>query len=482
MNKKSAFFRGFLACVAFLPLLARADDFSRENWLADLDQLQSLLATNYPSLEWQARRGVDLPGILARARTQVGSAKDDAEARAAIDRFLSRFGDGHLSIEWDTSQPDPADDSTLPDCERFGFRDGDPDTRAIAPLIAGYEDITPKGGTVGAGFINVDGQRVGVLRVALFMPARTHCEQFLRMRSAVSKPSSNELEAYEEAIGNGATNLFLAEIEERLRQLAARQPAAILVDGAGNGGGNNSAIALARLLGGEGVRNPRLLYVREPIRAGNLATRAAELRTELRKAPKRERAYADPMLATLEAGKAAAEKPCDLMPLWKGETVSCSNRVEGPFYASGLVESEVPAEWLGKSWAKLVSDTVNYDPRPRVWRGPVIVLVDERSASATELFAAMLQDSKAALVIGAPTFGAGCGWTMGKYESSKILTHSRARLVMPDCTRIRADGSDELDGIQPDLLIGIRRPDTQKQRAERVAARLSEALKMVGVR
>jgi C-terminal processing protease CtpA/Prc len=29
-------------------------------------------------------------------------------------------------------------------------------------------------------------------------------------------------------------------------------------------------------------------------------------------------------------------------------------------------------------------------------------IVDERSASATELFAAMLQDSKAALMIGAP--------------------------------------------------------------------------------
>jgi C-terminal processing protease CtpA/Prc len=109
----------------------------------------------------------------------------------------------------------------------------------------------------------------------------------------------------------------------------------------------------------------------------------------------------------------------------------------------------------------------------------VIVLVDERSASSTELFAAMLQDSKAAVVIGAPTFGAGCGWTMGKYESSKRLEHSRARLLMPDCSRLRADGGDELDGIQPDLLIGIRRPDTQKQRADRVAARLPEALKLV---
>jgi hypothetical protein len=469
-------FRRLVALFAVAPLLAHAEAFSRADWIADLDQLQSLLATNYPSLEWQARRGVDLPGILARARTQIESASSDADARAAIDRFLSRFGDGHLSIEWNTNQPDPADDAKLPDCERFGFRD-DPDVRAIAPLFAGYEDITPKGGTVGAGFVTVDGKRVGVLRVALFMPGRTHCEQYLRDRQV--KPPKHELEDYEAAIGIGATNLFLLEIEERLRQLAARQPAAILVDGAGNGGGNDSAIALARMLGGEGVRNPRLLYVREPIRAGNLAERAAELRAELRKASRRERAFANDLLATLDAGKAAADKPCDLMPLWKGEAVACSNRVQGPFYASGLVEYEVPEEWLHKSWARLVSETANYDPRPRAWRGPVIVLVDERSASATELFAAMLQDSKAALVIGAPTFGAGCGWTMGKYESSKILENSRARLVMPDCTRIRADGSDELDGIQPDLLIGIRRPDTQKQRAERVAARLPEGLKLV---
>jgi C-terminal processing protease CtpA/Prc len=92
------------------------------------------------------------------------------------------------------------------------------------------------------------------------------------------------------------------------------------------------------------------------------------------------------------------------------------------------------------------------------------------------LFAAMLQDAHAALVIGAPTAGAGCGWTMGQYESSRVLDRSHARVMIPDCARLRADGSNEIDGIQPDVLIGFRRADTARQRAQRLAKALPGVL------
>jgi hypothetical protein len=468
-------FRRLAGLFVLVPVLAQAEGFSRADWNADLEQLQSLLATNYPSLEWQARRGVDLPGIVARARAQLEQAKDDNAARGVFERFLARFGDGHLSIEWDANPPDPADDTSLPLCVRYGYNDDGSDLRATARGINGYEDITPAGGTIGAGFLTVEGHLLAVLRVSSFVPSRAHCEQYLRD----SKPPPHQASEYSDAVGAAITRLYLAEIEERLRQLGARKPVALLVDVSGNGGGTQVSITVARLLGGQAVRNPRVAYVREPVRAKDLEENTKELRAELRRAPRRERAFVMPLVAPLEAASVAARQPCDLMPLWKGEKVSCSNLVQGPFFASGLIDQELPEEWLGKSWAPYVSNTAEYGLHARAWGGPVLVLVDERSASSTELFAAMLQDSKAAVVIGAPTFGAGCGWTMGKYESSKLLEHSRARVLMPDCSRLRADGSDELDGIQPDLLIGIRRPDTQKQRADRVAGRLPEALKLV---
>jgi hypothetical protein len=66
-------FRGLAGLFALTPLLAplqaHAEGFSRVDWNADFEQLQSLLATNYPSLE---RQGAEVGagrefGYLARA-------------------------------------------------------------------------------------------------------------------------------------------------------------------------------------------------------------------------------------------------------------------------------------------------------------------------------------------------------------------------------------------------------------------------------
>jgi hypothetical protein len=470
-------FGSLILALALAAPCVHAQDFSRADWIADFEQLKSLLATNYPNLEWQARRGVELPSLAARTRALLEQTADAAQARTVFEQFLARFGDAHLSIEWDANPPDPADDPSLPDCVRFGFRD-DPDTRAIAKHLDGYEDITPTGGTIGAGFAVVEGRLVAVLRVSSFVPSRAQCEQYLRM-SPTPRSGAAALAQYEDAIGTGVSRLYLAEVEERLRQLAARRPSALLVDVAGNGGGKQLALTLARMLGGDAVRNPGIAYVREPRRAQDLATRAVALRAAMRRAPRRERAYLATFVAPLEAASSAAEQPCDLAPLWNGEPAACSNLVQGRFFAGGLVEHELPQAWLDKPWASEISFTAGYGIHARAWSGPVLVLVDAGSASATELFAAMLQDAHAALVIGAPTLGAGCGWTMGQYESSKILARSQARLMIPDCTRLRADGSNELDGIQPDLLIGLRRTDTTHQRAARLAHVLPDALARV---
>lgn len=468
-----------LLCGFFAPR-APAADVDRAAWLADFAELQSLLATNYPNLEWQARRGVDLPGLAARTRALLENVDDDRGAQLAFERFLARLGDAHLSIEWDANPPDPADDATLPDCVRFGFRD-DPDTRAVARHLPGYEDITPHGGTIGAGFVKVEGRLLAVLRVPSFVPSRAQCEQFRRENGQEPHAAGAPLEAYEDAIGTGVSRLYLAEVEERLHQLGARRPVALLVDVAGNGGGKQLAITLARMLGGDAVRNPRIAYVREPERAHELAARAAALQSHMRGAPRRERAVLAPLRESLNAASRAAAERCDLAPLWRGEAPTCSNLVRGDFFAGGLLDHELPAEWLGKPWAGDVSSTAEYGAHARAWTGPVLVLVDEGSASATELFAAMLQDAHAALVLGAPTLGAGCGWTMGQYAASRILAHSRARVMIPDCARLRADGTNELDGIQPDLLVGLRRTDTPRQRAMRIASVLPEALKRAGV-
>jgi C-terminal processing protease CtpA/Prc len=104
----------------------------------------------------------------------------------------------------------------------------------------------------------------------------------------------------------------------------------------------------------------------------------------------------------------------------------------------------------------------------------LIVLLNQGSASATEGFAAKLRDNHAAEQVGAPTFGAGCGHTDGSEPT--ILKNSGAKLELPDCVRWRADGTNEVMGVQPDILVGLRDHDGPHQRARRIAAALPAAI------
>lgn len=109
-----------------------------------------------------------------------------------------------------------------------------------------------------------------------------------------------------------------------------------------------------------------------------------------------------------------------------------------------------------------------------VWRGPLIVLVNGGTSSAAEEVAAELQDNRAAIIMGSPTVGAGCGHTEGGTPTT--LKHGGGILELPDCARLRKDGSNEVMGVQPDILIGLRTADGPHRRALRVAASLQKAV------
>jgi Peptidase family S41 len=117
---------------------------------------------------------------------------------------------------------------------------------------------------------------------------------------------------------------------------------------------------------------------------------------------------------------------------------------------------------------------IQYPYEEGVWGGPLIVLVNGGTGSAAEQFAAVLQDNHAAVVMGAPTVGAGCGHTNGGTPTT--LKNSGGILELPDCARLRADGSNEVMGIQPDVLVGLRTTDGPHRQGIRVLKKLPEAV------
>lgn len=78
---------------------------------------------------------------------------------------------------------------------------------------------------------------------------------------------------------------------------------------------------------------------------------------------------------------------------------------------------------------------------------PMVILVNEGSASASEIVAGALQDHKRALILGAQTFGKGSVQTIIPMSDGAGLRLTTARYYTPNGTSIQAKG------ITPDILV-----------------------------
>jgi len=84
-------------------------------------------------------------------------------------------------------------------------------------------------------------------------------------------------------------------------------------------------------------------------------------------------------------------------------------------------------------------------------RVPLVVLVNEYSASAAELLAGALQDQKRALVVGANTFGKGSVQTILDLPGGTGMRLTTARYYTPNGHSVQAEG------IHPDVLVELNR-------------------------
>jgi len=78
---------------------------------------------------------------------------------------------------------------------------------------------------------------------------------------------------------------------------------------------------------------------------------------------------------------------------------------------------------------------------------PLVVIVNEGSASASEIVAGALQDQKRAVIVGRPTFGKGSVQTILPMHNKAALKLTTARYFTPNGRSIQAEG------IVPDIAI-----------------------------
>lgn len=457
---KLALFAGLLAAGTAL-----AEPWTPDPWLADLEQMRQAFDTRYANRDWLIRdREVDLAALFDRNARRLREAGSDTEARLIFDRMLRYIGDGHVVLIW----PSPTVAAVAPPtdlCTKLGY-DANQSSLGLDPALSGFQRIGSESDAFPAGIINVQGTRIGVLRINMFGPhsAPQFCRSALTELNIRADQSCDE--HCEDSILTRAYDKLTIALQDQVRALQAAGAKQLLVDITSNGGGSEWVHAAARVISPRPLQSNQMGFVRGEHWSKYWRNLANELRNAATTATLADRSKLLAWAAEADTARQEAEKSCVSNCEWLGRAGS----------ATGLVANAPAGTFDGKPWGVHVFSPAQYPYRDGVWRGAVMVLVDERTGSAAEDFAATLQDNHAAVILGGRTAGAGCGYTNGGTPTS--LNNSRAVLRLPDCVRFRADGSNAVNGVIPDLLVAMRGQDGVKFKAKLVEAKLPEAVQL----
>ncbi len=246
---------------------------------------------------------------------------------------------------------------------------------------------------------------------------------------------------------------FLVEaIAARLTTFRRAGVSGTVIDLTDNGGGDDWTNDVLRMMSTRPLLCPATASVREPATverldrelAGQHKCEALALDAPARRVLKAEQAWT-------QLVRADAAQPCALGGLFRGEPPS-------PACSLLTRKRRVPCDgWPApRGVTTLPEGCTVFRPHRSAKRralvdGPVYVLINRRTGSAAEFVAAVLRDNGAATLIGELTAGAGCGYVDG--GSPIVLAQSGMTINMPNCARFRADGTNEVDGVKPDVSV-----------------------------
>ncbi len=446
------FFLAVLPCATQTVNQAQPIGFDSKPWLEDFHQIQSEMSSHYANLDWAvADRRMDLPRLRLDTEAKLREAADEPGARRILDKFLASFGDGHLEIQWPKSgaQPKPATTAAQSLCGRMGYESRLHPGLDLSALPEFSALHTPEEKLFPGGLLRLRNSTVmGVVRIGLFSEHAYPeiCEQaahdlHLAENAACDDKCEDQLEL-------ATANLLTAALVRRAQALTAAGATTLLIDITRNGGGSDWAEVPPRVLSSVPLHDSPRAFIRHEHWTRQLQDRLLDVQTDI-KNHVGSKAILDSEARTLEKAIGESNQPCNRTSVWDTGRLSCS-----------LLVTEPPRTVHPSRYA--------YPGNPKPL--PLYVIVDRDTWSAAEYFAAVLQDNHAATIVGEITGGAGCGYTNGGIPAK--LKNSGAPLKMPDCVRFRADGSNEVNGITPDVLLPWSGHDSDFQRAQKLLAAL----------
>ena len=448
-------------------------------WLGDLDALIRAMSSHYANLDFAiSARQMDLAALRVRTEARLRAAQSDEQARRAFGAFLRDFGDGHLSIDWTpnaSARGAPAAAAGAragPLCTRLGYEAHEPGGVNFA-RVGGFTPISDADSddVPGAILVLPGGHKLGVLRIRLFA-ADAHPRLCERARTALGLADDTACDDdCANRVGDRVSDLLTAALERRATSLARAGVEAVAVDITGNGGGSNWVDAAVRVVTPVKLPASAMGAVRHEHWVKELGDRLHDLQADLAEHGDLSGKPIASAIDVLRAEMQEVATPCDKSALWQeGQPKpNCAMLVR----VLPALPYAKPGELAGRSCADILFGASRYAYHEGVNTLPLVVLVDGGTASAAEDFAEQLQDHHAATVVGVTTVGAGCGYTNGGIPT--VLPHSGAHVRIPDCARFRADGSNAVAGVTPDVVLPLLDRDSPFQRAKKVVAGLAAA-------
>ena len=138
----------------------------------------------------------------------------------------------------------------------------------------------------------------------------------------------------------------------------------------------------------------------------------------------------------------------------KGIIVDMRNNPGGLLSSSVHIASEfIQGTVVKEQFSNGSVQSIETDHQGKFLKGPLVVLVNEGAASASEIFAGAIQDSKRGKIIGVRTFGKGTVQEPVELTGGSALHITVAKWLTPKGTSIQEEG------INPDLIVELTSDD-----------------------
>ncbi|MCL6275360.1 S41 family peptidase [Muricauda sp. 2012CJ35-5] len=464
--KKTVLLFGILSLV-FLFAFKQTQNPS-DLWLEDFEVLKSQMTKTYSNLKSIVlEESMDLSRLNTKTISELKLAKTQEEAQLVIRRFLAKFKDGHLAasvIETTLSTDNTDDSGNYPmstdsvsvALKKMGFQEFDvPNLKFDS--VPGYIPLTTKNNSFQAGIIQTANGKIGTLKLPYFYNQGywgTPFKVWTTYRDEFDGICDDDCQ---EKFNSILEKEFTKEFIERLEELKSENISKLLVDVTGNNGGSGWFEEIAHLLSAKKLDYMPNLFIKhehwKEILEEDLNTIGNDLANDKLSASLKQKLL---KLQHLVIGLVAkCESNCASIEVWSNNKIDCLDLLEHP-YGSKLPFDIMTDPQFNLLQSKDLLTASRFRPfKTGIYSGPLYVVQDEQSASATERFTSLLQINNEATIIGRNSYGAGCGYSNGGITTT--LENIGLTVKMPDCVRLRADGKNEVYGIKPDIRIYWRR-------------------------